>query len=108
MKELLFILLCIPARLLIAWGSKNVPKEYLKLYSIGLLAIAISFLFVFFSGNELNVFNFDNIWWKDYRLIIGTLYLISAVYGFKGRQDLMWIPLVMDVTFGVWLFFWKR
>jgi hypothetical protein len=107
-RPLSFILLCIPARLLIAWGSKNVPKEYLKLYSLGLLGIAFSFLYLFFTNGRLIAPEAGgNVWWKDYRLIIGTLYLISAVYGFKGRQDLIWIPLIMDLFLGILLFFFK-
>jgi hypothetical protein len=106
---ILFLLLCIPVRLLIAWAATRIPLEYLNLFSTGLLTIAVSFLYFYFTGKRLNAPEAGGItWWADYRLIIGFLYLIAAIYGFTKKQNLMWIPLVMDVTFGIWIFFLKR
>ena len=108
-SALLFLLLCIPARLLIAWGSAKVSPSYLNYYSLGLLAISLGFLYLYFTNGRLNAVEAGGVtWWADYRLVIGSLYLAAALYGFNKRQDLMWIPLVMDLTFGIWAFFWKR
>ncbi len=98
-------MLCIPARLLIAWGAANVPSKYMMLYAIALLAIAIGFLYLYFTnGRQMAPEAGGVTWWANYRLIIGLLYLASAVYLFQGKQDVAWIPLVIDVLFGLGLY----
>jgi len=107
--SLLFVLFCISARLLIAWGAATISPEYLNLYSVGLLGIGLSFLYLYFTGGRLNAPEAGGVtWWADYRLVIGFLYLVASIYGFTKKQNLIWIPLVMDITFGIWIFFWKR
>jgi hypothetical protein len=101
----LFLLLCIPARLLIAWGSAKVPSRYVMLYALALLAISIGFLYLYFTkGRQMAPEAGGATWWANYRLIIGLLYLASAIYLFQGRQDLAWIPLLIDVIFGLIIF----
>jgi hypothetical protein len=108
-SALLFIIFCISLRLLIAWGAATISPEYLNIYSIGLLLIGLSFLYLYFTNTRLNAPEGGGVtWWADYRLIIGVLYLAAAIYGFKKKQNLIWIPLVLDVTFGIWIFFWNR
>jgi hypothetical protein len=105
----LFLFLCIPARLLIAWGAANVPDRYAMMYALGLLAIAIGFLYLFFTkGRQMAPEAGGVTWWANYRLIIGLLYLAAAIYLFQGKQDLAWIPLVMDVALGLTIFVKKH
>jgi hypothetical protein len=101
----LFLLLCIPARLLIAWGAAKVPGKYMMMYALGLLAIALGFLYLYFTkGRQMAPEAGGATWWASYRLIIGLLYLAAAIYLFQGKQDVAWIPLVIDVMLGLVIF----
>jgi hypothetical protein len=100
-----FLVFCIPARILLALGSKYVPDKYLDLYAFILLSIGLSFLNAFFTNSRLNAPEAGGItWWAQYRLIIGSLYICAAIYAFKGRRDLIWVPLVIDIIFGLFIF----
>jgi len=100
-----FLLFCIPARILIALGSKYVPDKYLKLYAFMLLLIGLSFINLFFTNVRLNAPEAGGkTWWAQYRIIIGSFYICAAIYAFQGRRDLIWIPLVMDILFGIFIF----
>ena len=105
-KIILFLFLCIPARLIIALGSMYIPTYVLKYYSILLLIIALSFLYLYISNKRLNAPEAGGItWWKDYRLLIGALYLVAAIYSFQGKRELIKYPLLMDILLGLFIFF---
>jgi hypothetical protein len=99
---LLFLFVCIPLRSLLIWYSTKVPNKYL---SVILLAISLSFLYLYFSNSRLKAPEAGGVtWWAPYRLIIGLLYLASAIYSFQGRTELVRLPLIMDVVLGLVLF----
>lgn len=98
----LFALLCIPMRLFIAWYSTRVPN--LQLYGLVLLAIALSFLYLYFTGGRMQAPEAGGAtWWAQYRLIIGALYLVAAIFALQGKRSLVKYPLLMDVALGVFL-----
>ena len=100
-----FLLVCIPARILIALGSQFVPDAYLNLYAVFLLITGLSFIYLFFTNTRLDAPEAGGkTWWARYRIIIGVLYLAAAVYAFQGKRDLIWVPLAMDITFGIIIF----
>jgi hypothetical protein len=102
---LLFLLICIPLRILFALSSQYVPKDYLKYFGIILLILGLSFYYLFFSNSRLNSPEAGGItWWAPLRLIIGSFYIIAAIYAFMGKQELVWIPMSMDVIFGLIIF----
>jgi uncharacterized membrane protein YfcA len=102
---LLFLFLCIPARIGIALGSKYVPDKYLKVYASILLLMGLSFIYLYFTNKRLDSPEAGGkTWWAQYRLIIGFFYISAAIYAFQGRRDLIWIPLVMDIIFGIIIF----
>ena len=102
---LAFLFLCIPARILIALGSKYVPDKYLKAYATALLLMGLSFIYLYFTNKRLDSPEAGGkTWWANYRIIIGSLYVCAAIYAFQGRRDLIWIPLVMDIVFGIIIF----
>ena len=104
-----FLLFCIPARILIAAGSQYVPDEYLKDYALLLLLIGLSFLYLFFNNLRLNSPEAGGkTWWAPYRLLIGSFYITAAIYAFQGKRNLIWIPLVMDIIFGIIIFALKH
>ena len=98
----LFLLACIPSRLLLAWASTKIPKKYLILFGLVLLTMALSFLWLYFTGGRLSAPEAGGkTWWAQYRLIIGLLYMAAAIYALQGRQELVWIPIIIDLVFGV-------
>lgn len=108
MSPLAFILGCIPVRLFLAYISTT---SYVNLDLFGgvLLAISLGFIWLYFTGKRMDAPEAGGkTWWSDYRVIHGLFYLMAAIYAFQHRQDLIWIPLVMDVIFGIVLFFIKR
>ena len=108
-SKTLFLLFCIPARLFLVWVSQKIPVQYLKFFGAFLLAMALGFLYLYFTKGRLSAFEAGGkTWWADFRLIFGALYLIAAIYCFQGKQEMVWIPLAIDVVFGTTLFIIKR
>jgi hypothetical protein len=104
-----FLLLCIPARLGIAFSSLYIPEDYLKFYAFYLLITGLTILYLFFTNSRPYAFEADGpTWWMNYRLIIGMLWLTASIYAFQGKRNLIWIPLVMDIIFGIIIFAIKR
>jgi hypothetical protein len=104
-----FLLLCIPARIGIALASQYVPEAYLKFYAIYLLITGLSFIYLFFSNSRLDAPEAGGkTWWANYRLIIGMLWLTASIYAFQGKRNLIWIPLAIDIVFGIIIFAIKR
>ena len=100
-----FLLLCIPARILIALGSQFIPDKYLKLYGIVLGLIGLSFLYLFITNSRLSAPEAGGkTWWAQFRILIGFFYITAAVYAFQGKRDLIWIPLAIDIIFGIIIF----
>jgi hypothetical protein len=101
----LFLLFCIPLRIFLAWISTKIPVQYLGLFAALLLSMSLGFLYLYFTkGRQLAPEAGGATWWADYRLLIGLLYLSAAIYAFQGRKDLIWVPLTMDVIFGLIIF----
>jgi hypothetical protein len=108
-SKALFLLGCIPARLFLVWLSRNIPVQYLKFLGAGLLIIGLHSLYLYFTNGRLDAFEAGGkTWWADFRLIFGSLLVIAAIYCFQGKQDMVWIPLTIDVIFGLLLFLIKR
>ena len=102
---LAFLFLCIPARILLAWGSQIVPDEYLVYYGILLGLIGLSFLYLFITNSRLSAPEAGGkTWWSQFRILIGFFYITAAVYAFQGKRNLIWIPLAIDIVFGLIIF----
>ena len=104
-----FLLLCIPARIIIALGSQFIPTDYLWLYATVLLIIGLSFIYLFITNSRLNAPEAGGrTWWSQFRIIIGFFYNAAAVYAFQGKRNLIWIPLAMDIVFGITIFAYQH
>ena len=102
---LAFLLLCIPARIGIALVSQYIPDKYLKVYGTLLLLIGLSFIYLFFTNKRtISPEAGGKTWWANFRIIIGLLYIAAAIYSFQGKRNLIWIPLAMDIVFGIIIF----
>ena len=102
MSKLLFLLGCIPARLLLVYLSTKIPND--KLFGFLLLSISISFLYLYFTNGRMNAPEAGGTtWWSPLRLVHGLLYLAAAIYSFQGK-NIVWVPLLIDVIFGFFSF----
>lgn len=103
----LFLLVCIPLRLLLTWFSATIPPKYLPLFGTFYLLMAAGILYLYFAGKRLDAPEAGGVtWWAPYRLLIGMLWFTAAIYAFQKRQDVVWIPLLIDTLFGLMLFLW--
>ena len=99
-----FLLGCIPIRLSIVILLKYIDKKYLPYFSVYLFIQGISFLLLYFLNKRLYAREAGGKkWWAKYRLIHGVLYLSSSIYAYQ-KKDIAWVPLLMDVLFGLGAF----
>ena len=107
-RFVLFLLLCIPARILLVFLGKILKGTNLKILATILLIPAFGFLYLFFSGKRQSgaeVFG-SEIWWNDLRPIHGLNYLVFSVLVLSGVwTDKAWIILLFDVVLGLLAFF---
>ena len=69
----------------------------------------MSFLYLYFNNLRLDSPEAGGkTWWAPFRLIIGFFYIAAAIYSFQGKRNLIWIPLVMDIVFGIIIFIIKH
>ena len=101
----LFLFGCIPARLLIVYLS-TIAKG--KILWIPLLLIGLGFLFLYFTNGRMNAGESETgtTWWAPLRIIHAILYLTAALLAFTGSEK-VWIPLLIDVLFGLTMFLIK-
>lgn len=104
----LFLFACIPLRIIIALIPLYLEKKWLSYYSFILFLIGASFLYLYFTNTRQNAFEAGGkTWWAKYRIIHGLLYLIAAYYAYNQDRN-AWIPLIIDVIVGLFLFVQKR
>jgi len=101
-RYLLFLLGCIPTRLLLALTAYKIDREKLPYMSILTIPIALGFLNIYFrsprnTGPE--VFG-DKIWWNDLRPVHATLYILFSVFALKKNKN-AWIFLLLDALLGL-------
>jgi|TARA_B110000967_G_C18600121_1_gene418787 hypothetical protein len=103
-RTLLFLLACIPARIILALLPLYIESSYLPYYGLLLLIPTLGFLYLYFNNLRLNAVEAGgHTWWADYRLIHGLLYLCASIYALQ-EKILAWIPLTIDVVLGLVLF----
>ena len=106
--RILFLFLCIPARLFLIYLSRTLPEDKQIYLGILFLIMGLLFLWLYFTNGRMNAPEEGGItWWSRYRLIHGVLYLTAAIYAFK-KDNLIYVPLVIDILFGIALFVNKR
>tara|TARA_Y100000389_G_C17282145_1_gene423523 strand:+ start:207 stop:572 length:366 start_codon:yes stop_codon:yes gene_type:complete len=103
-RTLLFLFACIPIRIILAILPLFIDPSYLPYYGALLLIPTIGFLYLYFNNLRLNAFEAGgNTWWANMRLLHGLLFLAASIYAFQ-EKILAWIPLTIDVVFGLVLF----
>jgi len=101
-RFLLFLLLCIPIRIIFVLVAKTINKKYLPYGGYIGLIISIGFAYIYIfnkrkTGNE--TFG-KKIWWNNLRPIHSLLYLIFAYLAINKKKT-AYIPLLFDVIIGL-------
>ena len=104
-RLMLFLLLCIPVRILLVYIVKNASKNYLPYLALIGFLISGGFIVIYlfdYRKTGAEVFG-DKIWWNDLRPVHGCLYLLFALLAYK-KNKYAWIPLLIDVIIGLTAF----
>jgi hypothetical protein len=105
---MLFLLACIPLRIALVLLASSVNPEKLPYLGIVLLGISLSFFYLYFTNSRLRAPEaLGFTWWKDLRIIHACLFLAASIMCFK-KTNLAFIPLVVDVLFGLTAFVYYR
>ena len=96
----LFLLGCIPTRILLVVLAHRLDKRRLPYLGAILAVIGLSFLYLYSTQSRLYAPEANGpTWWANLRLLHGMLYLTAAGYALR-QQDCTWIPLLVDVIVG--------
>jgi uncharacterized membrane protein len=107
-SRLLFLFGCIPVRFLLAYTPLLLNKNLLPYLGVCLSIMSLGFLFLFFQNLRLNAPEANgNTWWANFRLVHGALLMCAAIYCFRS-DSIAWVPLTMDVLFGILLFIYHH
>jgi hypothetical protein len=101
----LFLLGCIPTRLLFVYVAKTIQLDYLPILGYIALLIAAGFTYIYFTDSRKTgpeTFG-DKIWWNSLRPIHALLYYIFAYYAINKKRG-GWIYLLYDVMIGLFSF----
>lgn len=103
-SKVLFLLGCIPTRLLLALVFYKVDEKYLPYLSSLLFLIGFSFIYLYINNKRLDAPEAGGkTWWKDLRPIHGSLYIMAGLYALK-KSRLSSTILLGDAVLGL-LFF---
>lgn len=104
MSKQLFLLGCIPTRILAAYLAFYFSKNKNISHIIGVLALIISigFFYIYFTESRKKGIETggEPIWWNNWRPIHGSIYLLFAILTFSNVEN-AWILLVLDVLLGL-------
>ncbi len=104
-RFLLFLLGCIPTRLLLVYIAKNASISQLKVLGYLALLPVIGFTYLYISGTRATgaeTFG-DKIWWNNLRPIHALFYFYFAWYAIGGFKQ-AWVALFYDVALGLFSF----
>lgn len=102
-------LVCIPSRLGIAAASHYGSSDVKKFLAVLGLMVSIGFLSLYAGIWHRDVgleTGGKKIWWKEYRIIHGLLWLGFSISMFKAKEN-AWMFLVLDVVISLILSFIK-
>lgn len=102
-RFLLFLLGCIPVRILLTYLAYSLPPKYLTIMGYLLLVPAIGFITIFLTKSRKTggeTFG-SQIWWNTLRPIHAILYATAGYYAIKNMNKEASITLAIDVTLGL-------
>lgn len=106
-SKLLFLLCCIPTRLLLALLAYKIDEKYLQYLSILFIGIGLSFFYLYITNSRLNAPEANGTtWWKEIRPIHGAFYLTAGIYAYK-RSRISALLILIDAIFGLSAFVYQ-
>lgn len=101
-RFLLFLLLCIPSRIIFVFIAKNIKQKYLPFLGYLALLIGFGFFYIYlFNKRKTGGETFgQKIWWNNLRPIHSFLYLTFAYLAIN-KSKTSYIPLLIDVILGL-------
>jgi phosphatidylglycerophosphate synthase len=107
-SKLLFMVGCIPTRLLLALLTYKISEKYLPYLSILFFSIGISFIYLYLTNSRQKAPEAGGkTWWNNIRPIHGMFYIIAGIYALK-KSRLAALILVVDLIFGLAAFIQHR
>ena len=104
----LFLLVCIPLRILLAYLAKVGSMRVLQLIGLFAITMSIGFMYIYITGTRqtgAEVFE-GKIWWNDFRPVHAFIYAYFAWMVFVSQNyDDAWILLALDVVVGLFASF---
>ena len=108
LRLILFLFLCIPLRLVLAYLPRVLPKPYLSYFGFIVCVMAIGTLYLGWTNSRLRAVEAGGrTWWAPFRLVHGVLLLCAALYLSREDRNAS-VPLLLDVLLGIVLFFVVR
>ena len=106
-RFLLFLLMCIPLRLLMVHLAKTQVKYSMHMGYIA-IAIGVSMLFIYLTGIRKTGPETmgKEIWWNNYRPFHATMFLLFAYFTIRLKNAESWKFLLIDAIAGL-VFFLK-
>lgn len=102
-KLILFLGVCMSARIILALITKYIDKKYLESFGYLLLLPAMGFIIVYI-GELREKGGINQIaWWNHLRPIHSLLYFIAAFYAIK-KDRRSWMVLLLDAGIGLMAF----
>jgi hypothetical protein len=98
----LFLTLCIGARVLFAYLSHKINKEYLPVLGIIAIVVATGFIRNFLTKKKVGSFGQD-VWWNDIRPIHALIYFLFGLMSLQ-KFDHSYVLLLIDVCIGLYVF----
>ena len=101
-RQALFLGLCIPARLALAFGAYQLEGAWSTILATVLAVIAVGFLVIYAMGwRKTGAETFgQRIWWNDLRPVHGLFYAAASVALFSGNKELSASLIVADTLVG--------
>lgn len=107
MRAILFLGVCIPIRLFMAWLPQVIPK-YLHILGLVVAAMAFGTLYLAITNSRMNAGEGGGkTWWAPFRYIHGGLLAGAAIMLLKNDANAS-LPLAIDAMIGIASFFTER
>lgn len=107
-RALMFLTICIPVRMYLAYFSLEVPTKWLPMYGMIFIIMSMSFSILYFTNSRLNAMEGGGYtWWAPWRIVHATLLLAGGIMLIR-KDNRAIIPLMVDPILGVVLFTMNR
>lgn len=107
-RAFLFLAVCIPVRMLLAYLSIKLPVKWLPLYGLIFIFQSLTFSLLYFTNSRMHASESGgNTWWAPWRIVHASLLLSGGIMLFRKDKRAI-IPLMTDPMLGVLFFVMNR